>query len=155
MVSDRNKGIAGITYNHLNLPVLISKSSTQLGNYNKYIYTASGVKVRATLSTPGKNGNPPILNHTDYLGGYQYYNNVLEHFPTAEGYVQHSVSGSVSIYRYIYHYKDHLGNNRVSYGLDPADNTVKILEENHYYPFGFKHFGYNENSTAEGYNYRW
>jgi len=43
----------------------------------------------------------------------------------------------------------------VSYGLDPADNTVKILEENHYYPFGFKHFGYNEHMSAGGYNYRY
>ena len=32
---------------------------------------------------------------------------------------------------------------RVSYGKDPATNVLKILEENHYYPFGMKHQNYN------------
>jgi len=40
-------------------------------------------------------------------------------------------------------YKDHLGNNRLSYTFDPKTEQVKILEENHYYPFGLKHGNYN------------
>jgi RHS repeat-associated protein len=36
-----------------------------------------------------------------------------------------------------------LGNIRVSYTLNPADGQLKILEENHYYPFGLKHSNYN------------
>ncbi len=40
-------------------------------------------------------------------------------------------------------YKDHLGNNRLSYTLDPETHQIKILEENHYYPFGLKHGNYN------------
>ena len=36
-----------------------------------------------------------------------------------------------------------MGNVRLSYTLDPADNVVKIMEENHYYPFGLKHNGYS------------
>jgi len=36
-----------------------------------------------------------------------------------------------------------LGNNRLSYTLDPETNQVKILDENHYYPFGLKHGSYN------------
>ncbi len=36
-------------------------------------------------------------------------------------------------------YKDHLGNKRMSYTLNPATNKVEILEENHYYPFGLTH----------------
>ncbi len=39
--------------------------------------------------------------------------------------------------------KDHLGNNRLSYTLDPETHQIKILEENHYYPFGLKHGNYN------------
>ncbi len=39
--------------------------------------------------------------------------------------------------------KDHLGNNRLSYTLDPETQQIKILEENHYYPFGLKHGNYN------------
>ena len=49
-------------------------------------------------------------------------------------------------------YKDHLGNNRLSYTLDPATNQIKILEENHYYPFGLKHGAYNQ--TRKGIKYK-
>ena len=31
---------------------------------------------------------------TDYLGGYQYNNNVLQFFPHAQGYVKHTVNPS-------------------------------------------------------------
>ncbi|OYQ46791.1 RHS repeat domain-containing protein [Flavobacterium aurantiibacter] len=41
---------------------------------------------------------------------------------------------------YVYNYTDHLGNVRLSYTQDR--NTVKTLEENHYYPFGLKHENY-------------
>lgn len=47
------------------------------------------------------------------------------------------------IYNYIYNYVDHLGNVRVSYMKDPADGILKIVDENHYYPFGLKHNGYS------------
>ena len=48
--------------------------------------------------------------------------------------------------------KDHLGNNRLSYTLDPATYQIKILEENHYYPFGLKHSAYNQ--TRKGIKYK-
>ncbi len=48
--------------------------------------------------------------------------------------------------------KDHLGNNRLSYTLDPETNQIKILEENHYYPFGLKHGAYNQ--TRKGVKYK-
>jgi RHS repeat-associated protein len=65
-------------------------------------------------------------------------NAVLRFFPTAEGYVKNT-SG---VYSYVYNYTDHLGNIRLSYGLD-ENNVLKILEENNYYPFGLKHNNYN------------
>ncbi|NUY82770.1 hypothetical protein HUK80_17845, partial [Flavobacterium sp. MAH-1] len=37
------------------------------------------------------------------------------------------------------------GNIRMNYALDPTDNQVKILNEDHYYPFGLKHTNYNSN----------
>jgi RHS repeat-associated protein len=40
-----------------------------------------------------------------------------------------------------------LGNIRVSYTLNPADGQLKILEENHYYPFGLKHSNYNKDKA--------
>jgi RHS repeat-associated protein len=63
----------------------------------------------------------------------------LQFFPHSEGYVK--VTGTS--YNYVYNYTDHLGNIRLSYSKDPATNALKVIEENHYYPFGLKHTGYN------------
>jgi len=77
---------------------------------------------------------------TDYLaGGFQYKDSYLKFFPHPEGYV----NVIDDKYNYVFNYTDHLGNIRVSYGVDPSTSTLKILEENHYYPFGLKHEGYN------------
>jgi RHS repeat-associated protein len=126
MTKDNNKNITAITYNHLNLPAKITFGTT--GNI-VYLYNAAGQKVRKVVSETGKSDIT-----TDYLGGYQYDNNVLKFFPTAEGYVE----ASGSSYKYIYQYKDHLGNIRLSY-----DKTLAIKEESNFYPFGLKQEGYN------------
>lgn len=141
LTEDKNKGITSITYNHLNLPTTI-----QFGNGNniKYIYNAVGQKVNKLVKTGTEYAD------TDYLTGYQYRSSytqaqgnqstaVLQYFPHAEGYVQHREGH----YFYVYHYTDHLGNIRLSYGLDPETGLIKIMEENHYYPFGLKHDNYN------------
>ena len=51
-------------------------------------------------------------------------------------------TGSTTEYHYVFHYTDHLGNIRLSYGRDPETNEVAILKESHYYPFGLQHRGY-------------
>src|SRR5690606_4807409 len=82
---------------------------------------------------------------TDYLHGFQYLNNELEFFPHAESYVKPNGTNS---YLYVYQYKDHLGNVRLSYADCDGDGVInpatEILEENNYYPFGLKHDGYNQ-----------
>ncbi|RED26132.1 RHS repeat-associated protein [Flavobacterium cutihirudinis] len=146
MKTDLNKGITTpIVYNYLNLPTDI----TLPGGVISYVYDATGVKQRKTVGT--------II--TDYANGYQYENNDLKFFPHPEGYVAHS-SG---IFSYIYQYKDHLGNIRLSYGDANDDGSVtnlELIEENNYYPFGLKQYGYNEgvalgkgNSTGQKYKY--
>ncbi|MFG4002087.1 RHS repeat domain-containing protein [Flavobacterium aquidurense] len=50
-------------------------------------------------------------------------------------------SGALS---YVFQYKDHLGNVRVSYAKNPQTQVLEIIEENNYYPFGLKHKGYND-----------
>jgi RHS repeat-associated protein len=87
---------------------------------------------------------PELQDQTDYLSGFQYKNGELQFFPTAEGYVKVTDGGK---FNYVYNYTDHLGNIRVSYTLNPADGELKILEENHYYPFGLKHSNYNVNKV--------
>jgi RHS repeat-associated protein len=47
------------------------------------------------------------------------------------------------VINYAYQYKDHLGNIRLNFGKDPETNVLRVLEENHYYPFGLKHQNYN------------
>jgi len=126
MVSDANKNITSITYNHLNLPAKITFATT--GNI-VYIYNAAGQKLQKIVN---RTGTTAVV--TDYLGGYQYESSLLKFIPTAEGYAEPSGSS----YQYIYQYKDHLGNVRLSY-----DKTLAIKEENNYYPFGLKHNGYN------------
>ena len=139
MTKDDNKGITNITYNHLNLPVIIYFAGD---NKITYLYNASGQKLSKTVLQAG------AVTTTDYLGGFQYKNAVLQFFPHAEGYVNATeemvfMGGTSYRFNYVFNYTDHLGNIRLSYSLDPSTNVLKIIEENHYYPFGLKHTGYN------------
>ncbi|MCF2217926.1 RHS repeat-associated core domain-containing protein [Chryseobacterium sp. PS-8] len=56
----------------------------------------------------------------------------LEFFPTAEGLYDYKKD------QYIYQYKDHLGNTRVSFGRNSA-GALEIIDVNDYYPFGMNH----------------
>ncbi len=68
-----------------------------------------------------------------------------------EGYVEPNSSNG---FNYVYQFKDHLDNVRLSYTKNDTGN-LEIFEENNYYPFGLKHKGYNNtvspygNSTAQ------
>jgi RHS repeat-associated protein len=146
MTEDQNKGITTITYNHLNLPVQISFAS---GDGIKYLYDATGQKVAKTVTV---NSSDMV---TDYLDGYQYTNEVLNFFPHAEGYVnvtycQECETEFQQRFNYVYQYKDHLGNIRLNYGFDEVEQVIKIIEENHYYPFGLKHLKYNTGMKQYG-----
>jgi len=134
VVRDYNKGISSIAYNQLNQPLNIA-----INDGISYIYDANGLMLRKTVR------QNQVSNSTDYLWGFQYKfrTGQLEFLTTAEGYVQILQDDNGEDYfRYVYNYKDHLGNIRLSYAQD-ADGTTKILEENNYYPFGLKHENYN------------
>ncbi|VXC03059.1 hypothetical protein FLAVO9AF_480002 [Flavobacterium sp. 9AF] len=105
-------------------------------NKIEYIYNAVGQKVVKTVSE-----NSVIK--TEYLSGFQYKGSMLQFFPHAEGYVNVVDNHGVNNYNYVFNYTDHLGNIRVSYGVDPDTQSIKIMEENHYYAFGLKHTNYN------------
>jgi len=144
MTSDANKGITSITYNHLNLPVEVKFDN----NSNKrvaYVYDATGAKLKKSLYN---NSSTPTTT-TDYASGYVYENNILQFFNHPEGYVD--VAGG---YKYIYHYKDHLDNVRLSYsdadGNGSIDPSTEIIKESNYYPFGLRHSGYNGNVSSLG-----
>ena len=137
MISDTNKGIENITYNHLNLPVQIVFPT---GTIN-YIYNAKGQKVEKKVTESS------VSNTTDYLGEFQYKNTALQFFSHVEGYVNATVNDLIAgggyYFHYVFSFTDHLGSIRLNYSKDPSTSVLKIIEENHYYPFGLKHSGYN------------
>jgi RHS repeat-associated protein len=149
MLTDQNKGITNIRYNHLNLPMEIA-----FANNDKisYVYDGSGNKLEKNVSQ----GTTVIT--TKYIEGFQYKkvganSDVLQFFPTAEGYVK---KVGTSSYGYVFNYTDHLGNIRMSYqdlNLNGTISTNEILEENHYYPFGLKH-SYT-NTAVSDYKYKY
>ncbi len=146
MVSDLNKGITAIEYNHLDLPTKVTiNGNGNVGNI-VYIYDATGAKLRKIATDTGESS----VTHTDYAGNYIYEGNAtattLQFFSQPEGYVKVD-NGQ---YGYVYQYTDHLGNVRLSYTRDPADGGLEIVEENNYYPFGLKHRGYNTLTSALG-----
>ncbi|MDP9961965.1 DUF6443 domain-containing protein [Chryseobacterium lathyri] len=61
------------------------------------------------------------------------HNPELQFFPTAEGFYDYQRK------MYIYQYKDHLGNIRVSYTRNNTTGSLEITDANDYYPFGMNH----------------
>jgi RHS repeat-associated protein len=142
LIIDKNKGITAIIYNHLNLPIKITFGTN---GTIEYLYNANGKKLEK-LVTQGT-----VITTTKYLEGFQYINDVLNYFPTAEGYV----SKTGSSYKYVFNYTDHLGNIRLSYSKNATTGLLEIQEENNYYPFGLKHKGYNSNNAQPDYKYKY
>src|SRR5690554_2199644 len=149
MITDKNKNITAISYNHLNLPYKVTFAN---GGNISFVYDAAGIRLSKKVQPSGG-----VLVTTDYIGGFQYENNVLKFFKQAEGFVEYKNN------QYIYHYiyRDHLGNNRLVYadldGNGVINPATEIIEENNYYPFGLKHKGYNELSTENpaGHKYKY
>lgn len=115
-----------------------------------------------------KNGDKTISAHeiqkevlpklTQYDGPFIYEGTfaddaTLKFINHSEGYIQ---PDNQRDFDYVYQYKDHLGNIRLSYSDTNNDGTVdvsEIIEENNYYPFGLEHKGYNNviNGTENKY----
>ncbi len=139
LLMDNNKGITNIAYNHLNLPTQVTFAEDK---YINYIYDATGIKIEKVVTDLSN------ITKTKYAGNYIYEEAAgieeLKFFNQPEGYVEPDGNGG---FEYIYQYKDHLGNIRLSYTDENQNNTnpvsLTIVEENNYYPFGLKHKGYN------------
>ena len=138
-----------ITYNHLNLPLVITftnSSGTAQPRRLEYIYDASGVKLRKTVFL-----NNVAVDTRDYINGIEYVGGVLDRFAHTEGAVVKQ--GNTTTYLHEYTIKDHLGNGRVTYSDANADGVVTVADIkqiNHYYPFGMNMEG-NFNGK-DGYN---
>ncbi|UZR97145.1 DUF6443 domain-containing protein [Chondrinema litorale] len=109
LILDNNKGITSIEYNHLNLPKHIVFDT---GNELYYSYDAAGIKLeKIAVGTE-------ITSKTTYIGGMVYENDILQFIHTEEGRVLTAealdTDATQDEFVYEYHYKDHLGNLRLS-----------------------------------------
>ena len=157
MKSIPDKQIDQIGYNYLNLPNALKIEDNKKKMI--YLYRADGGKLRKSLNFQKEDGSV-YTSITDYLDGFQYLSTVgsepnemdpveyayeqeafleqstteqpdpkLQFFPTAEGFYDYENN------EYIYQYKDHLGNVRVSYKRG-SNGLAQITDQNDYYPFG-------------------
>ncbi|WP_220101309.1 DUF6443 domain-containing protein [Chitinophaga oryzae] len=109
LTRDGNKQIASISYNHLNLPELITV--TGKGNI-RFMYDAGGNKVRKIV-TDNTTGTAKVTT-TDYLGGFVYENDSLRFAGHEEGRIRTVYqAGQAPTFVYDYFVKDHLGNTRL------------------------------------------
>ncbi|MCL9806898.1 T6SS effector amidase Tae4 family protein [Flavobacterium amniphilum] len=140
LITDINKAITSISYNYLNQPLKITFSGTN--KFIEFVYNAGGTKLSKKIT------NGSTIATTYYAGNYIYEQTgsspVLRSFSQPEGYVD----VNAGTYKYVYQYKDHLGNVRLNYTKNGS--VLEIVEENHYYPFGVKHKGYNNVVTSLG-----
>ncbi|UKB82911.1 hypothetical protein LF887_18115 [Chryseobacterium sp. MEBOG06] len=67
----------------------------------------------------------------------------LQFFPTGEGFYDYGKD------QYIYQYKDHLGNTRISFGRNSA-GALEITDANDYYPFGMNHLKTGNSFFGQG-----
>jgi RHS repeat-associated protein len=122
---DKNKKISGITYNHLNLPSLITIPGK---GTIEYVYDASGNKLKK-ITTDNSATTKTITTTTTYIGGLVYeskqtvpldplvpdYIDRLQFISHEEGRVRpiRNASNQITNYTYDYFLKDHLGNVRM------------------------------------------
>lgn len=108
MITDKNKNISSIAYNHLNLPQTITV--TGKGKI-EYVYDASGNKLQKKV-TEGT-----AITIADYISGFIYNNDTIQITGHEEGRARYTkkyfLNGdSAYLWQYDFFYKDHLGNIR-------------------------------------------
>lgn len=140
---DNNKAISSISYNHLNLPWVITVAGK--GTIT-YLYDAAGNKLQkqtlesaATVNVSGTNYSTSITTTTVYVAGVVYesksYGNatvntalgnadVLQFIPQEEGRIRKKTDGT---FAYDYFIKDHLGNTRMVLTEDLTSDTYPNL----------------------------
>src|SRR5690625_6622610 len=104
--------------------------SVAYGDTIKIVDYLDGFQTEARGSrTPKKRRSHKTNNSEQYAG------NVLQFFPTSEGYVKATrLENSQTEFRfkYIYNHTDHLGKVRVTYTLEPQTEKIRKVDEHHY-----------------------
>jgi RHS repeat-associated protein len=110
LTRDLNKGIVrgpyqGIIYNHLSLPEQVYVSGKGIITY---MYDATGKKLRKKVVD--STANPVRIITTDYISGFVYENDTLQHILTENGKIRRKDSTNQLVYDYFI--KDNLGSTR-------------------------------------------
>ena len=161
MTKDLNRGICGIEYNCLNLPLRVDFVD---GSRITYAYDGGGRKLRTdhcinplTASVPqlaggtGTAGDGSLIHTwTDYCANKVYDNDTLKMLLFDGGYVSYDTKADATSPSPSYHYyiKDHLGDNRVVLG-----ESGEVEQVNHYYPFGGLMGGSENLVSSQRYKY--
>ncbi|MFL0062989.1 hypothetical protein [Tenacibaculum maritimum] len=150
MTKDLNKGITNISYNHLNLS---TKIHFRNGGSIDYKYDARGVKLEKEVR--GEYGD---LSSTQYAGNYIYKRNPgrgaqlkLAFFNHPERYVSPKNASDISQgFKYVYQYKDHLGNVRLSYTDQDKDGVIRGATSQVFYDDLSKSLGWDSEGSLYG-----
>jgi len=156
---DTHKGISFIEYNLLNLPASIEIDNPQAKGRIKYLYSATGMKLKtihekdpvglnspvsaATSYALGDTDEPKV---TDYVGNEIYENGVLKRILVDGGYLDMETGA------YHFYISDHLGNNRVVVKSDVQVKTLEVVQKTDFYPFG-NSFADSEGEEEQPYLY--
>jgi hypothetical protein len=101
-----------------------------------YTYSATGSNLTTELWVNGS-----LSKTTEYSGAFVYEDGQLSYINIPDGrYV-------VATGKYEYNLTDNLGNVRVTFTKD-LNGSAKIIQEDHYYPFGLQMSGMHYENTA-------
>ncbi len=142
LIFDYNKGVSNITYNHLNLPVLVDFGSSK--GTIEYLYDAAGTKLQKTVTD--KTVSPNKITITKYSGVFVYTNtylsgttpgaDALEYIIHPEGKIRPVLTNPAlpalannTDYYYDYFIKDHLGNTRMVLTTQPQTDLYAATQE--------------------------
>ncbi|NJM24458.1 MAG: hypothetical protein HC859_01945 [Bacteroidia bacterium] len=118
LVTDHNKGITSIQYNHLNLPQVVQNID---GEKLLFTYDAAGIK----LGQQWYNAAGVLQLMYDYNGEFMYEGGTLQFINHEQGRV--NMTGEVPVYEYTL--RDHQGNTRITFTTQPRTDTWKATME--------------------------
>ena len=127
MTYDPSKKIT-VSYNPLNLPSLVEFDNS---DFIEYTYSASGTKLRKTVSS----WKTTTGGTTDYAGQFLYQDNELSCIFTPVGRIVPMQYNDETFWKHEYNLKDHLGNTRIVFAAHPHGQP-ELMQQTSYYPFG-------------------
>ncbi|MBL7705931.1 MAG: hypothetical protein JNM21_10350 [Taibaiella sp.] len=127
LLTDANKAITSITYNHLNKPMVITVDGK--GSIT-YVYDAQGKKLQKRV----RDFEAQTTSTWDYIEGFIYKDSVLQYILNEEGRsrpeaITTGTQTGATKFVYDYFIKDHLGNVRTTLAAEPASHEYYAMHE--------------------------